>query len=59
MIIITILNLTVGILKESGPIWIRYTTIILYFYRLLIKIIDFYFPLFVYSLMTSAGGNVT
>ena len=29
------------------------------FYRLLIKIIDFYFPLFYYCLMTSAGGNVT
>ena len=27
--------------------------------RLLIKIIDFYFPLFYYCLMTSAGGNVT
>ena len=30
-----------------------------FFYRLLIKIIDFYFPLFYYCLMTSAGGNVT
>ena len=29
------------------------------FYRLLIKIINFYFPLFNYCMMTSAGGNVT
>ena len=29
------------------------------FYCLLIKIIDFYFPLFYYCLMTSAAGNVT
>ena len=30
-----------------------------YYYRLLIKTIDFYFPLFYVCLMTSAGGNVT
>ena len=28
-------------------------------YRLLVKIIDFYYPLFYYRLMTSAGYNVT
>jgi len=30
-----------------------------FFYRLLIKIIEFYFLLFYYCLMTSGGGNVT
>ena len=42
-----------GSLRQLYP---RSSRQIIFFYRLLINIIEFYFPLFYYCLMTSAGG---
>ena len=57
--------------SRPGSIWVKlskyliviiliiYMLLICRYYRLLLKIIDFYFSLFYSCLMTSAGGNLT